>query len=60
MPIAVVLILLVFWLAMAYREFERGDLMLAGIFVLVGIALTAYRYQAARNRAERLKAPTNR
>ena len=35
--------LCIFWLAMAYREYQRGDMLLAGVFVLVGIALTVYR-----------------
>ncbi|MGO9802995.1 MAG: hypothetical protein ACLPTM_00365 [Steroidobacteraceae bacterium] len=43
MPIAVVLILLVFWAVMAFRAFQRGDLLLAGVFSAVGIALTVYR-----------------
>jgi hypothetical protein len=43
MPIVVVLILLVFWVVMALRAFQRGDLLLAGVFLAVGVALTVYR-----------------
>jgi hypothetical protein len=51
MPIAVTLVLLLFWVVVAYRAFERGDLLLAGVFALVGIVLTVYRYRAATKRA---------
>jgi NADH:ubiquinone oxidoreductase subunit 3 (subunit A) len=47
MPIAVTLVLLVFWLAMAYRQLQRGDVMLAGVFLAVGIVLTIYRWRRA-------------
>jgi hypothetical protein len=43
MPIAITLVLLVFWLALAYRSFQRGDMLLAGVFLLVGIVLSVYR-----------------
>jgi hypothetical protein len=43
MPIVVVLVLLVFWVVMAFRAFQRGDLLLAGVFLAVGVALTVYR-----------------
>jgi len=56
MPVAVTLVLMVFWLVMAYREFQRGDLLLAGVFLAVGIVLTAYRYKAAQRRAEQANA----
>jgi hypothetical protein len=48
MPIAVTAVLFIFWIFMAYRAFERGDLVMAGVLVLVGIVLTAYRYSAAQ------------
>lgn len=51
MPIAITLVLLLFWLVIAYRAFERGDFVLAGIFLLVGVVLTVYRYRAATKRA---------
>ena len=46
MPVAVTFILLTFWLVLAYRRFQAGDLLLAGIFLLVGVALTAYRLRS--------------
>ena len=35
---------------MAYRAFERGELLLAGVFAFTGIVLTIYRYRAATKR----------
>jgi hypothetical protein len=52
MPIAVTVVLFIFWIFMAYRAFERGDMMMAGVFLLVGIVLTAYRYSAAQKVAK--------
>jgi hypothetical protein len=46
MPVVLTVALLVFWLVMAYRQFQRGDMLLAGIFLVVGIALTVYRLRA--------------
>jgi hypothetical protein len=43
MPFAISAVLLVFWMVIAYREYQRGDLLLAGVFALVGIVLTVYR-----------------
>jgi hypothetical protein len=43
----VVLILLGFWIFLANRAYQRGDLALAGVYALVGVALTAYRFRAA-------------
>ena len=43
MPFAISAVLLVFWMVMAYREYQRGDLLLAGVFALVGTVLTVYR-----------------
>ena len=37
------LVLLVFWCALAYRRYQQGDMLLAGVFVLVGVALTVAR-----------------
>jgi len=51
MPIAVTLALLVFWLVLAYRQFQRGDMVMAGIFLFVGIALTIYRIRQAQSRS---------
>ena len=47
MPVAVVLVLVVFWAVMAFRAFQRGDLLLAGVFLAVGVALTVYRLRRA-------------
>lgn len=44
----IIVALCIFWLVLAYREFERGDMLLAGVFLLVGIALTAYRVSKLR------------
>jgi hypothetical protein len=52
MPIAVTFVLFIFWIFMAYRAFERGDVMMAGVFALVGIVLTAYRYSIAQKTAK--------
>jgi hypothetical protein len=40
-----VLLLLVFWLFLAYRALARGDTVMAVLFVVVGVAITAYRLQ---------------
>jgi hypothetical protein len=50
-PVALTLVLLVFWLAMAYRSLQRGDLLLAGVFLAVGVALTLYRLRGANTSA---------
>jgi hypothetical protein len=36
---------------MAYRAFQRGDLLVAGILLAVGVALSVYRMGAARKLA---------
>jgi hypothetical protein len=51
MPIAVTLALLLFWVVVAYRQYQRGDMVLAGIFLFVGIALTIYRIRQAQSRS---------
>lgn len=43
MKIAIIVALAIFWIVMAYRQFERGDMVMAGVFVLAGTALTVYR-----------------
>jgi hypothetical protein len=43
MKYAVIVALAIFWIVMAYREFQRGDMLLAGVFILVGVVLTVYR-----------------
>jgi hypothetical protein len=54
MPAAVTLVLLVFWLVLAYRQFQRGDLVLAAVFLLVGIVLTVYRLRLVAKRVEQV------
>jgi hypothetical protein len=56
MPIAVTLLLLMFWLVLAYRQYQRGDMVLAGIFLAVGIVLTIYRIRQAQSRGQGLAA----
>ncbi len=55
MPIVVSALLFVLWMAVAYREYQRGDLLLAGICALVGILLSLYRLKVwqARQGAKR-------
>ncbi|HEV2270281.1 MAG TPA: hypothetical protein VGR92_12540 [Steroidobacteraceae bacterium] len=55
MPVAVTFVLFIFWIVLAYREFQRGDMLLAGVFALVGVVLTVYRYRAAAKRAAAAK-----
>ena len=47
MKMVVIAVLCVFWLAMAYRQFQHGDMMMAGIFLVIGVTLTAYRLRKA-------------
>jgi hypothetical protein len=56
MPIAVTLALLLFWLVLAYRQFQRGDTVVAGIFLVVGVVLTIYRIRQAQSRSQTLGA----
>ena len=58
MPIAVTLALLLFWVVIAYRQYQRGDMVLAGIFLFVGIALAIYRIRQAQSRGQALSAST--
>jgi hypothetical protein len=55
MPLAVAAVLFVFWIAMAYRAYERGDVLMAGVFALVGIVMTVYRAGIAKKLAEARK-----
>jgi hypothetical protein len=43
MRMPLVLLLLVFWMFMAFRALQRGDTTMAVVLVVVGISLTAYR-----------------
>jgi hypothetical protein len=48
MPVVLATVLLALWIAMAYREFQRGNLMLAAMFLLVGIGLAVFRLRVRR------------
>jgi uncharacterized membrane protein YfhO len=43
MRFVVIVLLLCIWLYLAYSEYQAGNMMLAGLFLLVGIALTTWR-----------------
>ena len=45
MPVAVTSVLFLFWIVLAYRSFQRGDMVQAGVFLLVGVVLTVYRFR---------------
>jgi hypothetical protein len=47
MPLALTFALFVFWIFLACRAFTRGDMAMAGLYLLIGIGLTVYRYSAA-------------
>jgi hypothetical protein len=51
MPAAVSLVLLLVWLGLAYRSYQRGDLLFAGIFLLVGIVITIHRLRSVNLKA---------
>ena len=48
MPLFVIAALLVFWIALSYRAMQRGDLLMAGVYLLAGVALSVYRYKSLR------------
>ncbi|MFL5560823.1 MAG: hypothetical protein ACJ79K_05030 [Gemmatimonadaceae bacterium] len=48
MRIPIVLVLLCFWVFLAYRAFESGDTAYALVLVVVGIALAAWRLGIGR------------
>ncbi len=43
MRMIVVILLLVFWLFLAFRALQRGDTTMAILFAVIGLALTLYR-----------------
>lgn len=43
MRTALYLLLLCFWVYLAYGAYRAGNLTMAAIYLLIGIALTAYR-----------------
>lgn len=42
------LLLLCFWIYLAYDAYQAGDMARAGIFLLIGVALTIYRFSRRR------------
>jgi len=46
MNIVVILLLACVWAFLAFRAFQRGDMYLAGFFILVGIGLTVFRLRS--------------
>lgn len=48
MPVALTALLFVFWIYLAYRELQRGNMPLAALFLVIGIALSIYRLRARR------------
>ncbi|HXW75654.1 MAG TPA: hypothetical protein VEK10_12655 [Steroidobacteraceae bacterium] len=57
MPAAVSLVLLLVWLALAYRSYQRGDLLLAGVFLAVGVVITVYRLRGSKPSANTTNRP---
>jgi hypothetical protein len=51
MGLPVTLILLAVWLVLAYRAWQRGDLMLAGVLLAAGVILTLFRMRRLNRRA---------
>lgn len=43
MPIAVSAVLFFLWMAIAWRQYQRGEMLLAGVCVLIGVLLSVYR-----------------
>jgi hypothetical protein len=58
MPAAVSLVLLLVWLGLAYRSYQRGDLLFAAIFLLVGIVITIHRLRSVNLKAS--QSPTTK
>jgi hypothetical protein len=58
MPVIVSAVLFLLWMAIAWRQYQRGDLLLAAVCALVGALLAVYRLklwrarQSARTRDE--------
>jgi hypothetical protein len=57
MPVVVSAVLFLLWMAIAWRQYQRGELLLAGVCVLVGALLAVYRLKLWRARQS---ARTNR
>lgn len=52
MPVAMTAVLFVLWIAIAYRQYQRGDLLLAGVCVVVGVLLSVYRLKIWQGRQQ--------
>jgi len=50
MPIAISALLLCLWMAVAWRAYQHGQLLLAGVCALAGILLSLYRLKLWRAR----------
>lgn len=48
MRLVVIVLLLCVWLYLAYQEYQSGNMGLAGLFLLIGIALTTWRLRRAQ------------
>jgi hypothetical protein len=60
MPIAITAVLFFLWMAIAWRQYQRGDLLLAGVCALVGVLLSVYRlklWQARQSAKSNDKSP---
>jgi hypothetical protein len=51
MRVGFVLLLLAFWCYLAFTAFQRGDGTRAVVYLVIGLALTAYRLGVGRRRA---------
>jgi hypothetical protein len=47
MRLTVIVLLAFFWVFLAVRAYQHGDMALAGIFIAAGAALTIYRLRRA-------------
>jgi hypothetical protein len=47
MRLVIIVLLLCLWVYLAYSEYQAGNMMLAGLFLLIGIALTTWRLRRA-------------
>jgi len=50
MPIAISVLLLCLWMAVAWRAYQHGQLLLAGVCAVAGILLSFYRLKLWRAR----------
>ena len=54
MRIVTIVLLLGFWLFLANRALQRGDMQKAGLYAAIGVALTAYRLMQLKSRQSSL------